>query len=147
VRGNSDLHWSETCSLAEYVLLRDSLPSRQYRRGSAFVSSLLPRCHGLLGSQKYTLPSVATVNLACSLSSVPLSKSKLLAVSRRPDVAVWVLSFGERAEISCGIAAGDTFRAIARDWLKVFRCFLETPYLNSPWHISKEGLHAQCHNS
>src|ERR1700693_97614 len=25
-----------------------------------------------------------------------------------------VLSFGEREEISCGIAAGDTFRAIAR---------------------------------
>ncbi len=35
--------------------------------------SLLPRCQGLCGSQKYTPTSVATVNRLCCASSVPRS--------------------------------------------------------------------------
>lgn len=39
-----------------------SVPFGKYCRNNLFVFSLLPRCHGLWGSQKYTSISVAKVN-------------------------------------------------------------------------------------
>jgi Zn-dependent protease with chaperone function len=41
---------------------------------SPFVFSLEPRCHGCLGSQKYTAMSVAMVNRLCPAISVPRSQ-------------------------------------------------------------------------
>jgi hypothetical protein len=38
------------------------------------VFSLLPRCQGLRGSQKYTWTPVSTVNLVCSAISLPWSQ-------------------------------------------------------------------------
>src|SRR5205085_8071289 len=46
----------------------------RYWRNSPLVFSLLPRCHGLFGSQKYTATPVATLKRACSAISLPWSQ-------------------------------------------------------------------------
>src|SRR5882762_2918628 len=43
----------------------------KYWRSNPLVFSLVPRCQGLLGSQKYTFTSVATEKLACWDISLP----------------------------------------------------------------------------
>jgi len=43
----------------------------KYWRSSPLVFSLLPRCHGLCGSQKYTCTPLSTVNRTCSAISLP----------------------------------------------------------------------------
>ena len=67
------------------------------------VFSLLPRCHGLWGSQKYTLTLVATLNRLWSASSVPRSQGQRAHQSRGqildlPD---------ERADDAGGVFARD----------------------------------------
>jgi hypothetical protein len=46
----------------------------KYCRSSPLVFSLLPRCQGLCGSQKYTFTFVATVKLLCWAISSPRSQ-------------------------------------------------------------------------
>src|SRR5829696_3030616 len=48
-----------------------SLLLGRYWLSSPLVFSLLPRCQGLRGSQKYTWTPVSTVNLVCSAISLP----------------------------------------------------------------------------
>src|SRR5215472_19192292 len=50
-----------------------SVPRGKYCRRSRLVFSLVPRCQGLCGSQKYTCTSVATVNSLCLAISSPRS--------------------------------------------------------------------------
>ena len=45
----------------------------QYWRTRPFLFSLLPRCHGLCGSQKYTAMPVLLVSCLCSAISLPWS--------------------------------------------------------------------------
>src|SRR6202050_2165052 len=48
-----------------------SLPLGKYCRSNPLVFSLLPRCQGLLGSQKYTFTSVATEKFTWLVISLP----------------------------------------------------------------------------
>ena len=51
-----------------------SVPFGKYCRSSPLVFSFVPRCHGLYGSQKYTLIPVAAVSSAWRASSLPRSQ-------------------------------------------------------------------------
>lgn len=55
-----------------------SVPLGKYWRNNRFVFSLLPRCHGLCGSQKYTLISVDAQNDWWSAYSPPRSQVNVL---------------------------------------------------------------------
>ena len=48
------VHWERSADLGKYCPL-----------------ALLPLCHGLLGSQKWTYTPVSTVNWTCSAISLP----------------------------------------------------------------------------
>src|SRR5450631_1942006 len=48
-----------------------SAPLGKYWRSNPLVFSLLPRCQGLLGSQKYTFTSVATEKFTWLVISLP----------------------------------------------------------------------------
>src|ERR1019366_7419499 len=63
-RGRSLSSWA-TVSSCPSVKAERSVPLGKYWRRSPLVFSLVPRCHGLLGSQKYTWIPVSTVNRAC----------------------------------------------------------------------------------
>ena len=54
------------------------VPLGKYCLSRPLVFSLVPLCHGLLGSQKYTAMFVAMVNRLCAASSWPLSHVRLL---------------------------------------------------------------------
>ena len=49
----------------------EAVPFGKYCRSSPLVFSLVPRCHGLWGSQKYTSKPVSIESLACWLISEP----------------------------------------------------------------------------
>src|ERR1700683_791402 len=62
---------SATLSNCDWVNPDRSAPLGKYCRSNPLVFSLVPRCQGLLGSQKYTFTSVATEKLACWDISLP----------------------------------------------------------------------------
>src|ERR1039457_5258080 len=51
-----------------------SVPRGKYCLNRRLVFSLVPRCHGLCGSQKYTFTFVSTVKLLCLAISCPRSQ-------------------------------------------------------------------------
>ena len=51
-----------------------SVPFGKYWRNKPLVFSLVPRCHGLSGSARYTLTPEAIENWACAESSLPRSQ-------------------------------------------------------------------------
>src|SRR5439155_17100248 len=62
---------SATLSICDCVKPDRSALLGKYWRSNPLVFSLVPRCQGLLGSQKYTFTSVATEKLACWDISLP----------------------------------------------------------------------------
>ena len=68
-----------------------SVPRGKYCLNRRLVFSLVQRCHGLCGSQKYTFTSVATVNSLCLAISCPrsqVSERRRLAGSLRRHAGV-----------------------------------------------------------
>ena len=63
------------CNRVELLLAvaREIGALKQVLAHRPFVFSLLPRCHGLCGSQKYTATPVRSVSLACIAISRPRS--------------------------------------------------------------------------
>src|SRR5205823_7640075 len=85
-----------------------SVPLGKYWRSKPLVFSLVPRCHGLCGSQKYTWSPVSIRSLACSAISAPWSQ-----VSDRRSCSgrvVIVLAIASRtAPAPCPVSAGPFF--------------------------------------
>src|SRR5664280_1241115 len=62
---------SATLSRSAWECNDRSVPFGKYCRSNPLVFSLLPRCHGECGSQKYTSIPVATEKSACRAISFP----------------------------------------------------------------------------
>src|SRR4029453_8480016 len=63
-----------TAARSSALCLLRSVPLGKYWRSSPLVFSLVPRCHGLCGSQKNTCRPVSIRSRACWASSAPWSQ-------------------------------------------------------------------------
>ena len=98
----------------------------KYCRSSPLVFSLLPRCQGLLGSQKYTCTPLSTVNWTCSadlLALIPgqraaqLGRQRADALRQRRAHRLGPMAVGQRRRAACtGSCAPPASRSRSR-WL------------------------------
>jgi hypothetical protein len=69
-------------AMSSAVQRERSVSFGKYWRNQPLVFSLVPRCHGLLGSAKYSLTPEAIENWACADSSLPRSQSTIGATPK-----------------------------------------------------------------
>src|SRR5262249_48849849 len=74
----------------------------RYWRNRPLVFSLLPRCHGDRGSQKYTGTPLSIVNALCSESSEPWSQ---VSERRSSCGSAWIRSASTRATFGAVLSA------------------------------------------
>ena len=84
------------------------MPFGKYWRSSPLVFSLVPRCHGLCGSQKYTGRPVSIRSCACWAISAPWSQVS----DRRSCSGSVVIVLGDRVADRLGAVPGERWTVL-----------------------------------